>query len=162
MDRWADDLIEEYRRGKSDLKKRLKALEAEDPLNEVDIQLIDDMIADMQFAIEWLRDGHQPNTYQGIDKKAVYQKMMCESMDFIPDITDQLNINDHQLRLSPHQRIKITNILASLSTRERQCYLLHTTQQLSMAEIADETGIKKRTVQQYIERARVKVKNIVS
>lgn len=162
MDRWADDLIEEYRRGKSDLKKRLKVLEAEDPLNEVDIQLIDDMIADMQFAIEWLRDGHQPNTYQGIDKKAVYQKMMCESMDFIPDITEQLNINDHQLKLSSYQRIKLTNILASLSTRERQCYLLHTTQQLSFADIAEETGIKRGTVQKYIERSREKIVKILS
>ncbi|KAA0956647.1 RNA polymerase subunit sigma-70 [Planococcus sp. ANT_H30] len=162
MDRWADDLIEEYKRGKSDLKKKLSLLDVNDPSNETDINLLEDMIADMNYAIEWLRNGRQPNTYKGIDKKAVYQKMMFDSMDFIPDIVEQLDINDRQLHLTSTQRIKMTNILAILSTRERQCYLLHTTQQLSMERIAEETGIKKRTVQQYIERARVKVKKIIS
>ncbi|MTD30171.1 sigma factor-like helix-turn-helix DNA-binding protein [Planomicrobium sp. YIM 101495] len=162
MDRWADSLIEEYRRGKSDLNKKLKLLEQDAVVNEVDIRLVTDMIADMEYAIEWLRSGRQPNVYQGIDKKAVYQKMMFETMDFIPDIAEQLDINDHQLRLTPYQRIKITNVLAVLSTRERQCYLLHTTQQMSVEEVAKEAGIKKGTAQKYIERARIKVKKIVS
>lgn len=162
MDRWADDLIEEYRRGKSDLNRRLKKLAQDEFANEVDRDLITDMIADMQFAIDWLKTGHQPNSYKGIDKKAVYQKMMFESMDFIPDIVEQLDINDHQLRMTPYQQIKITNILAVLSTRERQCYLLHTTQQMSMEAVAEETGIKKGSVQKYIERARAKIVKIVS
>ena len=55
----------------------------------------------------------------------------------------------------------LADIFASMSNRERQCYVLHEGQGMSIGNIADSIGLKKRTVQQYIERARTEVKERV-
>ncbi|MFP3321857.1 sigma factor-like helix-turn-helix DNA-binding protein [Planococcus sp. SIMBA_160] len=47
----------------------------------------------------------------------------------------------------------MAEIFALLSLRERQCYILHESNGMSMGTIAEKVGIKRRTVQQYIERA---------
>jgi RNA polymerase sigma-70 factor (ECF subfamily) len=64
--------------------------------------------------------------------------------------------------LSEEQKNQIINILVELSHRERQCYLMHMAYGMSLTEIAEELKLKKRTVQQYIDRAKDKVKMLVS
>ncbi len=162
MSIWADQLIEEYTDGKRQLKQHRDYLDREDPTDREDMKLINGMVGDMEFAIEWMGTGKQPGTFRGIDRRAVYQRRSMESMDLIPDIASQLDINEHELYMSDFQKETLLNIFTSFSHRERQCYILHTAQGMSMQQIADEIGLKKRTVQQYIERARKKVEQRVS
>lgn len=157
MESWADQLIKEYTVGRKDLLRRVDRLDKDHPEYPNELRVLNSMISDMEFAIKWLKEGRQPDTFRGIDKKSIYQKRHLESMDIIPDITSQLNINDRQLYLSDYQKNMLIDILSSLSARERECYLLHTTQDKSMEEIAEVIGVRKRTVQQYIERAREKI-----
>ncbi len=162
MSIWADRLIEEYTDGKRQLKQHRNQLDREDPLDREDMKLINGMVGDMEFAIEWMGRGKQPGTYRGIDKRAIYQRRSLESMDQIPDIANQLDINDHELYMSDEQKETLLNIFTSFSSRERQCYILHTAQGMSMQKIADEIGVSKATVQSYIIRARKKVEEKVS
>lgn len=162
MPNWADRLIQEYSDGKRQLNKLRKSLDVTNSADREDRKTISGMIGDMDFVIEWLETGRQPGVLRGVDKKSVYQKRSLESMDIIPDITNQLEISDQPLFLSEKQKKVLLNIFCSFSLRERQCYILHVAQGMSMQEIADELGLKKRTVQQYIERARKKVKQRVS
>ncbi|WP_017379751.1 sigma-70 family RNA polymerase sigma factor [Paenisporosarcina sp. TG-14] len=159
---WADDLIQEYDEGRKQLGQKRNQLNRNDPSTAQDLTMINSMISEMSFAIEWMSTGKQPGTYKGTDERLVYQKRSFESMDLIPDITNQLDINDHQLRLSEKQKKVLVDVFASFSLRERQCYILHAAREMSMSDIAEEIGIKKRTVQQYIERARKKVQEKVS
>ncbi len=55
------------------------------------------------------------------------------------------------------QERKLSSLLNVLSPRERQCYLLHTVELLSMGKISDQLGVSKSAVQCYIERAREKL-----
>jgi RNA polymerase sigma-70 factor (ECF subfamily) len=64
--------------------------------------------------------------------------------------------------MKPEQRRALIYLFNSFSNRERQCYLMYEAEGLSMQKIADRLDIKKRTVQQYIERAREKVKLVLS
>lgn len=56
------------------------------------------------------------------------------------------------------QRQLMANMLEGLSAREKECFLLHTIENLSMAAIAVRLGISKGSVALYIRRARVKMK----
>lgn len=162
MESWVDRLIEEYSEGKRQLHKLRESFDETDPLHQTDRKTINSMIGDMDFVIEWLETGRQPGVMRGIDVKHVYQKRSLESMEFIPDITEQLETNDKPLSLNEEEKRILLDIFSSFSFRERQCYILHVAQGMSMSQIAEMLSIQKRTVQQYIERARVKVEQIVS
>ncbi|GIN95202.1 hypothetical protein J6TS1_10720 [Siminovitchia terrae] len=162
MESWVDRLIEEYSEGKRQLHKLRESFDETDPLHQADRKTINSMIGDMDFVIEWLETGRQPGVMRGIDVKHVYQKRSLESMEFIPDITEQLETNDKPLSLNEEEKRILLDIFSSFSFRERQCYILHVAQGMSMSQIAEMLSIQKRTVQQYIERARVKVEQIVS
>lgn len=162
MESWVDRLIEEYSEGKRQLHKLRESFDETDPLHQTDRKTINSMIGDMDFVIEWLETGRQPGVMRGIDVKHVYQKRSLESMEFIPDITEQLETNDKPLSLNEKEKKILLDIFSSFSFRERQCYILHVAQGMSMSQIAEMLSIQKRTVQQYIERARMKVEQIVS
>ncbi|GAB3797489.1 sigma factor-like helix-turn-helix DNA-binding protein [Virgibacillus kimchii] len=60
---------------------------------------------------------------------------------------------------SHEQKTKAIELLTVLSKRERQCYLMHTIENMSMGKIAKELNIAKGTVDQYISRAKDKIEN---
>ncbi|WP_313429639.1 sigma-70 family RNA polymerase sigma factor [Siminovitchia terrae] len=162
MPNWADKLIQEYSDGKRQLLKASKNLDKRNPVEREYKTMINSMVEDMDFAIEWLETGRQPGTYRGVDKRSVYQIRSLENMDLIPDITEQLDdAHEKKLMMTREEKVILTDILSSFSHRERQCYILHTAHGLSMSEIEEELGIKKPTVQKYIERARKKIEKRV-
>lgn len=163
MENWADDLIREYTVGQLELTKRAERLDRNNPSDKDDLRQINSMIESMAFSIDWMATGRQPGTYRGVEKRAIYQRQYLSKMDVIPDITEQLeDINKKHLYLSREEKIILADIFATMSERERQCYVLHEGQGMSMGKIADSIGLKKRTVQQYIERARKKVEEKIS
>lgn len=56
---------------------------------------------------------------------------------------------------------KLAIILHNLSERERECYLMHTVQLMSMGKIAESLAVSKSSVQTYIDRARDKVVKLI-
>lgn len=158
---WANDLIEEYTVGQLELIKRVDQLDRKNPDAMDDLTQINSMIESMTFSIDWMATGRQPGTYRGAEKRAIYQRQYIESMETIPDIVEQLEEDHKHLYISKDERLILADIFASMSHRERQCYVLHEGQGMSMGKIAEEVGLKKRTVQQYIERARQKVRDRV-
>lgn len=155
MYNWADELIEEYTNGRQKLSKAKRELNEHDPIDYMDIKQINSMIDSLSYSIEWMETGRQPGTFRGADKRAIYQRQYVESMDFIPDIVEQLE--PKQLYMTNEEKIILSDILASFSVRERQCYLLHVAQGLSMGKIAEQMGVSKSTVQTHIARAKKKV-----
>lgn len=157
MENWADRLIQEYSDGRQQLRK-LK----EQSDDAIEIKQINSMIDSVSFSIDWMITSRQPGTYRGADKRAVYQRQYFESMDIIPDISEQLDINNKKLYLSREEKMILADIFASLSLRERQCFILYAAQGMSMSKIAEVVGVSKATVQSYITRAKKKVVERVS
>ena len=84
--------------------------------------------------------GRQSGTFRGIDEKAVYQRRTYENIDLIPDIAEQLeNEEEKQLLMTREEKVILADILASFSLRERQCYILHEVQKMSLAAIAHQS-----------------------
>lgn len=162
---WADELIQEYTGGRQELKRRADQVDRNNPVEMNDLKQFNSMFDSMTYSLEWMTTGRQPNTYRGVDEKAVYQRRSYENIDLIPDIAEQLkeegDINKKHLYMTREEKVIMADILASFSLRERQCYILHEAQKMSMSAIADELGISKGTVQGYIEKARKKVRERV-
>ncbi|WP_397537829.1 sigma factor-like helix-turn-helix DNA-binding protein [Rummeliibacillus pycnus] len=160
MDNWADRLLGEYKESRAELHHMKVRLDKD---NFEDETLINRMIDSMTFAMEWMEIGREPGSYQGIDKKSIYQKQFFESIDVIPDITDELyDINSKQLYMTQDEKKKLAMIFSAWSHRERVCYIKHVVEQKSFQQIADELKVTKSTVQTHIRRAKTKVKEHVS
>lgn len=156
MGLWVDDLIHEY----THYKKELHKLKTE-ALSELDATYINSMIEEMEYAIQWMETGRNPNSYRGMDKKGVYQmNALAGVWDCIPDITEQIDTSRKHLFLTPREKESLSKIFATLSLRERECYIMHIGQRLTIEAIANELGVSRGTVQMYIKRAKAKINEI--
>jgi positive control factor len=155
MKTWVEGLIEEYSIGKKQLEKYRGQLNR---WNSEEDRIVGEMISDMQYAIDWMKSGRRPGNYRGVDKRSAYQRRALLDMDMFPSI----ELKPKQVYLNEEQKKQLIDILYVLSHRERQCYMLHMAHGWSLQEIADELNIKKRTAQQYVDRAREKIKKKVS
>lgn len=149
---WADKLILEYEQSKQELYKMKNNL-GDSLLDQLDKTQINSMIETVQEAIEWMSTGREPNKIRGIDKKAAYQRIAIEDMDMFPS----LEIIPEERKLDEKEKSTVLNILAEMTPRQRQCFLLHTVYAQSFAEIAEELNIGRSTVQKHIERAKSKI-----
>lgn len=162
MNNWVDEMIASYTAHRRTLSEMKRNLNPENSKDAEDEKLINSMIRDMSETIDWLETGRDPKVRKGVHVNSIYHVQQMDNMDLIPDIEAQLreenDINKKDLYLTKEEKIILGDIFSSFSLRERQCYILHEGQKMSMSAIADELGLKKRTVQQYIERAREKVR----
>lgn len=155
---WADDLKSEYETGRKAVTRYKSELDRADPQSEQFLTLANSMIAGSLESEQWLMTGRDPRAYKGIDKKSIYQRNSWDAMDLIPDIRDELTSDGPpELSLSVEDKEKLSRIFSALSPRERQCYILHNAQRLSMAQIGEELGLSKWTVRGYLDRAKKKV-----
>lgn len=157
-DNWVDRLIMEYEDGRRELHKMKRKL-SDSEFGKIDKTQINSMINDMSFVIKWLETGKNPEEMRGVNIRNVYRLRYLEKMDMLPDIQEEFK--REQLVLSSEQKRIIMQIFATLSDRERDCFVLHTSQNMSMSEIADELNISKATVQVYIQRAKEKIERII-
>ncbi|WP_237150250.1 RNA polymerase subunit sigma-70 [Planococcus maritimus] len=108
---WADELLHEYGIHKKDLERCRDRLDRNDFHSKQDLKQINSMIESMNFSMEWLETGRQPGTFKGIDKKSIYQHQSFSNMDFIPDITEQLEEGPKQLYMTAEEKIILADIL---------------------------------------------------
>lgn len=154
---WADDLSTEYQHGRTLVSKHLRTLDKGNIHDAQEASFCNSMIRNSKEVEEWLSTGRDPKSYGGIDKRAIYQKNSWDAMELIPDIRDELSDGPPPLSLSVDDKDKLRRIFSALSPRERQCYILHESQRLSLADVAMELGIAKATVQTYLKRANEKI-----
>lgn len=150
---WVKERLREYRQQRRYLVRYRDKLQTDDP-DQPDISTVSGMIADMNYAIEWMRTGRRPRSRRGVEIRDAYSRAILMDMDLLPVLQPE---PDEPLRISEKRKRELVEILMRLSERERQCFLLHAVDGLSYAEIAAELGIKKATVQYYVERAKSKV-----
>jgi len=169
MNEWGE-LIKEYKIHRRQLKKQKDCLPADDPQHKI----YSSMINEMTYAIDWMRQGHEPRIYS----KAIYNKKLLDKgqevrerpihqyMDdenWIPkkeaahyDVIEGVNdVEERQLSIDDMNLIQ--TFLTTLSEKQMECFVLNTSYNRSFGQIAVELGISKCTVQEHIELARKKV-----
>jgi positive control factor len=158
FENWVDKLIAEYETGRKQLRQMKGKLNLELLEDKQDEKQINSMISDMEYALEWMEKGRRPGNRRGVDRRAIYQRTALLDMDLFPSI----DVSPQKRYLTEEQKKQLIDILVDLSLRERQCYLMHMARGMSYSEIANELGLSRRTIQQYVERAKTKVKKLVS
>lgn len=118
-----------------------------------DMQIVEDMLADLHYSLEWLQTGRQPNRRRGVDIHDAYSRAILMDMDLMPEQV----VERQELRVTEAQKVELVRILMRMSARERQCFLLHTAYGLSERDIAEELKLTRRTVRTNIQRAKSKV-----
>lgn len=78
-------------------------------------------------------------------------------LELIPDIMEQLTGGRKELHMQDKQEDLIADLMARLSSREKECFTLHVIHKKSMQKVSDKLGISKSTVQEYINRVRSKI-----
>ena len=138
--------------------KHTRALQRKQTVPEQET-VVNGMISDLQYAIEWMKCGEDPERY--LDVKAdqsYYHRRVLLDMDKFPCLDIEPT---HSRPLADKKKIIIQHVLSELTERQLTCYLLNAAHMRSYQEIAEELGIKKSTVQDHIELAREKIKRVI-
>jgi RNA polymerase sigma factor (sigma-70 family) len=145
-----------------DLKKSYRGTywllrRARDKTNDpAELEIIKDMIADVNFAIQWMHTGRLPGSRRGIDRRAAYQRNKLVDPLIMQAFANRSTAGS-PANISEDERAQIEMALCTLSERERDCYQLAHGECFSFADIAGMLGITKSSVQEYVERAHKKV-----
>jgi RNA polymerase sigma factor (sigma-70 family) len=123
-----------------------------------DKDLICDMMSDVQFTIEWMGTGAVPGHRRGIERRATYQRELLTDPCLLPLYAER---HPHTSILTDAQRQRLDHALSVLSTRERECFELHYGTGYSYHDIAATLGLKKGTVQYYLQTAKKKLAQVI-
>ncbi|AOH54518.1 hypothetical protein ABE28_009155 [Peribacillus muralis] len=149
-------LLIEYKRSLREARKMLKTIDSKlDPslIDKEDKGLINNIISDLEYAIEWLKSGRNPDARRGIDKNGVYLTDPGV-LDILPV---QVVYKELSKELPSFERELIEDALCTLSDREKDVFMMIKVEGLTFDNTADLLGVKKSTVQTHLERAEKKI-----
>lgn len=150
---WVEKAVSEYNKDKKSLQKYRDGLDLDKQDDQMDSDMVDEMIGDLNFALNWMQTGRRPGSRRGVESKGVYKRTALLDKRFFPS----LDVEESEKVLTDEERRRIADMLWKMSTRERTCYLLHVSYGWSFADIGKELNISKRSVQQYVDRAKKKI-----
>lgn len=121
-----------------------------------ELGIINSMISEIYYAIEWLETAREPGLKRGISNRSRYQRTAL--VDDIERLSYLVNIEQENQREATEDEIeRITAMLNNLSDKERAAYLAVKGQNHSFSEAAEILGVSKSTVQSYVDRAQQKI-----
>jgi positive control factor len=116
-------------------------------------RIMTEMESDLQYTIEWLENGRRPDSKKGADRKNVYVTD--------PAVLEALPVNSPYKalaqKLSLIQEEIIEDALCTLTSRERDVFLMIKVEGLTFEYTAELLGVKKSTIQTHMERAERKI-----
>jgi positive control factor len=149
-------LLAEYRKSLREAKKMKSVLvnkEKTTRQDDDDIKVISGMISDLEYALEWLNSGRNPDARRGIDKNGVYLTDPA-ILDVLPVAPTYKTI---AREISSFEQELIEDALCTLTEREKDVFLMIKVEGLTFEYSAELLGVKKSTVQSHLERAEKKI-----
>lgn len=154
-----EKLLMEY---KQSLKQIRKAYHDSLPDSE-DRAHLASMMSDLQYAIDWVRCGHQPGNRRGIERYAAYQReksfdpLMMQKYFKSESVTYEWDDHQQVGNIDEWDKERISDALSVLTEKEKEVYLMKRGQCLTYADIANYLCISTSSVQTMIERADKKI-----
>ncbi|AIQ45606.1 hypothetical protein R70723_06625 [Paenibacillus sp. FSL R7-0273] len=141
---WIETLIGQYAAETHVLERYRDTLDLSVPAAAEEAETVSGMLADMRYALTWMRRGRRPGSRRGAERTDVYRQR-------------EIYIKLSAREITEAERLRLVDALLSLSDRERTCFLLHMAQGLTLQEISDKLELSKNTVRMYVDRAKHKV-----
>lgn len=152
------DLIKQY----NTTLKQLR--EAQKDAKEEDVKILTDMISDITYSLEWMKNARRPGNRRGIERLAAYQReRTCDPLlmqRYFRSMDDNLYEWDNRQQehaIGEWDKIRLEDALSLLTEREKEVYLMSRGYCLTYREIARYLDITCSTVQSMIERAEKKI-----
>jgi positive control factor len=152
-----EDLILNYKENISKTKKMIEKA------SDRDKTLLNGMIRDLQYAIEWMETGRQPGNKRGVERLAAYQRerpfdpLLMQRFFRSQDETYTWDEAEYENVISSAEQEMIEDALSVLTAKEKEVYLLSRGHCVSYSQIANYLCISSSSVQTMIERAEKKI-----
>lgn len=137
------DLLIEYRKTRLDVLSKIKKLEQFNNNESDDLPLYKSMLADINYVIDWLKEGHQPGNYNAIDKSQCYlvdQQVIAKACD--ESMYKKIS-NEEYKNIVEDINNPISYALMKLTPIELECFIMVKCEGLSYSEVANLLGVKR-------------------
>ncbi|MFC0271113.1 sigma-70 family RNA polymerase sigma factor [Metabacillus herbersteinensis] len=136
------------------MKRNIEKIDNQTEQDQLDNSLINSMISDLEFSIEWLETGRRPGAMRGADKVDVYvtDAQMLDKLE-----VQRVVVAPSEDLTSDYQNELIEDALCMLTRRERDVFTLIRAEGLSFENTAELLGVTKSSVQTYLDRAEKKI-----
>jgi positive control factor len=144
---------------KENLSKAKRMIEK---ASDRDKSLINGMIRDLQYAIEWMETGRQPGNKRGVERLAAYQRerpvdpLLMQKFFRSREESYPWKEPAQESIISSFDQERIEDALSVLTAKEKEVYLMSRGHCLSYSQIASYLCISSSSVQTMIERAEKK------
>ena len=146
---------DELQRQEKDLRNNGYEQEANTIVQEV--KLINSMLRDCQYIIEWIQSGRDPAAYRGVDAPYTTTKWTPELMATLEKgLYDAYNAMEKEEPCNLDQE-RINDALCTLTERERDVFVLREAEQYKFVQIAELMGLSESTIKTQYSRAKKKV-----
>lgn len=152
------DLMEQYTKTRKTLE------ESKVGATEKDISIINEMISDINYALEWMRTAKQPGKTRGIERRAAYEREKpCDPLlmqRYIRSTEMPVYEWDTEAKesvISEWDRIQLEDALSSLTENEREVYIMSRGNCFTQEKIAAMMGVSRNTVKKALLRADNKI-----
>lgn len=116
--------------------------------------------SDLEYAIQWIETGRQPGAMRGIDRRSVYEltyHMDPVKLERFARAESGISEQVEEVVLSDQEKYRIEDALSVLTADEKEVFLMHHVQLLSIGEIANLKKLAKSTIQKQLERGKKKI-----
>ncbi|MGH1093276.1 sigma-70 family RNA polymerase sigma factor [Bacillus mycoides] len=152
------DLMEQY----TETRKKLEASKV--GATEKDISIINTMISDINFALEWMRTAKQPGKTRGIERRAAYERekscdplLMQRYMRSTEMPSYEWDTEVKESVISEWDRIQLEDALSTLTDNEREVYIMSRGNGFTQEKIAGLMGVSRNTIKKTLLRADNKI-----
>lgn len=152
------DLMEQYTKTRETLE------ESKVGATEKDISIINEMISDINYALEWMRTAKQPGKTRGIERRAAYEREKpCDPLlmqRYVRSTVMPVYEWDTETKesiISEWDRIQLEDALSTLTDNEKEVYIMSRGNCFTQEKIATMMGVSRNTVKKALLRADNKI-----
>lgn len=127
-----------------------------------DISIVNAMISDLKFAIDWMETGRQPGTYRGAERQSAYKRDIPFDNDVISiivggDVDDYAKDNQADREENELKEDLVRDIQKCLTQKQIEVFAM-LANGMTQAEIAKLLGTSRQAVHDTIKRGRRSIK----
>ncbi|HDR3524174.1 sigma factor-like helix-turn-helix DNA-binding protein [Bacillus pacificus] len=154
------DLMKQY------IETRNKLEQSKIGATEKDISIINGMISDINYALEWMRTAKQPGKTRGIERRAAYEREKpCDPLLMQRYVRStempvyEWDTAAKESVISEWDRIQLEDALSTLTEREKEIYVMAKGYGFTHEKISNYLKVKRTTIPKFLERADKKIGN---
>lgn len=170
-----EELLDQYIETLKDTNEKLEELQSElnqgnttdDKLN-YDIDVVRSWKSNLEYAIAWMKTGHNPEFSRAIERRAAYQNekpidplLMQRYFRSTENYYAWDNASKEHV-ITPSERILLDKVMDALTEKELEVYMMARGNCFSQYKTAQLMGVSRSSVKTWLSRANKKIARILA